>query len=60
MEVFLEVYQSFYDYKSGIYHKGIHDMFPVGGHAVKLIGWGTQDGDDYWICANSWGTEWGE
>lgn len=32
----------------------------VGGHAVKLIGWGTtSDGVDYWEAANSWGEKWG-
>ena len=28
---------------------------PVGGHYVSILGWGK----DYWICRNSWGTEWG-
>ena len=28
----------------------------MGGHAVKLVGWG----QGYWIAANSWGTDWGE
>jgi hypothetical protein len=26
----------------------------MGGHAVKLIGWGTSDdGEDYWVCVNN-------
>jgi hypothetical protein len=26
----------------------------MGGHAVKLIGWGTsEDGEDYWVCVNT-------
>lgn len=26
-----------------------------------MIGWGvTDEGLDYWICANSWGPTWGE
>ena len=24
-----------------------------------MIGWGTEDGMDYWLCANSWGEKWG-
>jgi len=31
-----------------------------GGHMVRIIGWGNQDGIDYWLVANSWGTEWNE
>ena len=31
----------------------------LGGHAMKLIGWGTENGTDYWLIANSWNTTWG-
>ena len=45
-------------YKSGVYtHK---TGYLEGGHAVKLLGWGTENGLDYWLCANSWNTNWGE
>jgi cathepsin B len=27
---------------------------------VKLIGWGQENGVNYWLCANSWNTWWGE
>lgn len=32
----------------------------MGGHAVKIVGWGTENGVDYWLVANSWSTKWGE
>jgi cathepsin B len=57
------VYADFLNYESGIYEYVTGDY--VGGHAIKIIGWGKhteEDGDvvDYWLCANSWGTDWGE
>ena len=54
------VYDSFMNYKGGIYQKEWYEFFPLGGHAVKMIGYGVENGTKYWLYANSWGTSWGE
>ncbi|KAI6195750.1 Pept-C1 domain-containing protein [Aphelenchoides besseyi] len=32
----------------------------IGGHAVRAIGWGTENGVDYWLLANQWNSDWGD
>jgi len=32
----------------------------LGGHAVRMLGWGVEDGTPYWLIANSWNTDWGD
>jgi len=47
-------------YKTGIY---VHTTGSrQGGHAIKVVGYGKDkaSGLSYWICANSWGPNWGE
>ncbi|OQV18808.1 Cathepsin B [Hypsibius exemplaris] len=51
------VYEDFFTYKSGVYRHVFGN--PVAGHAMRLIGWGTEGKTDYWLLANSWGTNWG-
>ena len=52
------VYNDFMNYSSGIYEYVSGSN--LGGHAVIIIGWGNENGKDYWICQNSWGASWGE
>jgi cathepsin B len=56
------VYKSFMSYKSGVYQRHWWEFWDqeLGGHAVKLVGWGVENNTPYWIVANSWGTSWGE
>jgi cathepsin B len=57
IEVAFDVYQDFFSYTSGVY---VHKTGSLaGGHAVKIIGWGTLNNVAYWTVANSWGTDWG-
>jgi cathepsin B len=59
VEVSFTVYEDFAHYKSGVYKHVTGDE--MGGHAVKLIGWGTSDaGEDYWLLANQWNRGWGD
>ncbi|KAL1141774.1 hypothetical protein V6Z11_A11G053000 [Gossypium hirsutum] len=59
VEVSFTVYEDFAHYKSGVYRHLTGDV--MGGHAVKLIGWGTSyDGEDYWLLANQWNRGWGD
>jgi cathepsin B len=54
----LIVYQDFMSYSSGIYVRKSSNM--LGGHAVVGVGYGSENGIDYWIGQNSWGSNWGE
>lgn len=58
MDTGFNVYQDFMTYKSGIYSHKTGKY--LGGHAVKVLGWGVEGGVKYWLCSNSWGTTWGE
>jgi len=51
------VYADFPAYKTGVYHHVSGSQ--LGGHAVKLIGWGVENNVPYWLIVNSWNTDWG-
>ncbi|PHJ22138.1 cathepsin b [Cystoisospora suis] len=65
------VYEDFLNYKSGVYTH-VTGM-PIGGHAVKILGWGSvrgraeqrgvsssDGGVEYWLGVNSWNEYWGD
>jgi len=52
------VYEDFVTYSSGVYeHKKGKEL---GGHAVRAIGWGEENGTPYWLIVNSWNEDWGD
>lgn len=65
---FMNVYSDFFAYSGGVYTKTAGAVLK-GGHAVRVIGWSVSSIINvgpfkialgaYWICANSWGTNWG-
>lgn len=52
------VYEDFLHYRSGVYKHTTGQE--LGGHAVKILGWGEENGQPYWTVANSWNQYWGD
>jgi len=58
VEAAFTVYADFLTYKSGVYKHTTGSV--LGGHAVKILGWGVEDSTPYWLVANSWNADWGD
>jgi cathepsin X len=54
----MDVTDNFEAYTGGIYSE--KKAFPLINHEISIVGWGIEDGVEYWIGRNSWGAYWGE
>lgn len=52
----MKVFEDFFYYKEGVYQYTSGSFY--GFHAIAVIGY--DDNKGYWICKNSWGSNWGE
>ena len=57
VEAAFTVYEDFLAYKTGVYSHTTGQA--LGGHAIRILGWGVENGTPFWEVANSWNSDWG-
>lgn len=61
VSIAFQVVDGFRDYTSGVYTSAVCKNSPNDvNHAVVVVGFGVEDGVEYWLVKNSWGADWGD
>lgn len=59
MGAMLALTEDFHDYDGTSIFESSPNAKVEGGHCIEILGWGKNpDGNEYWICRNSWGANW--
>lgn len=56
----IAVDSDFAAYKEGVFKFSQKKQPEAGNHAVEIIGWGIENGEEYWILLNQYGKRWGD
>ncbi|WKX92829.1 hypothetical protein Q1695_010678 [Nippostrongylus brasiliensis] len=58
----MNVTKAMYSYRSGVFSPSKEDCekHSLGSHALTFIGYGTENGQPFWLVKNSWGSQWGQ